>query len=114
MSIQTQFQAAFDGFMADHIEEAIEKSTQAGFSGSGYSVELFADGTHRVLWNNQIGNRYKSPGLIVDIPQLTDDEMGDDVVPPFYDNAIKVMQEYFEAVCSEAQCRIDEYESMAG
>jgi hypothetical protein len=64
-----QFQAAFDGFMATEIEEAIMKSTQASFSGSGYSVELFLDGTYRLLWNGQIGNRYDSPGIIVPVPR---------------------------------------------
>jgi hypothetical protein len=111
MSIQEYYQAAFNGFMAE-IEEAIEKSTQAGFGGSGYSVELFADGTHRVLWDNQIGNRYNSPGLIVGIPKLEDDEMGDDEVPAFYDNAIQEMQERFEYRCDEVQRRTEEYNRM--
>ena len=54
--------------------EAVVKSTQAGFSGSGYSAEFFKDETHRVLWNNQIGNRYESAGEIVPVPQLSESE----------------------------------------
>lgn len=100
MTIQEQYQAAFDNFMAADVEDAIEKSTKAGYGGSGYSVELFTDGTYRVLWDGQIGNRYESTGIIVGIPKLNDDDMGDDEVPAFYDNAIEGMQERFEAVCS--------------
>ena len=54
--------------------EAVMKSTQAGFGGSGYSAEFFNDGSHRVLWNNQIGNRYESAGEIVPVPQLSESE----------------------------------------
>lgn len=55
----------------------IVASTCAGFGGSAYSVELFHDGTWRVLWNNQIGNRYDSPGIILGIPALDDQDYDD-------------------------------------
>jgi hypothetical protein len=112
MSIQKQYQAAFDKFMASDIEEAIMKSTQAGFGGGGYSVELFIGGAYRLLWNNQIGNLYESPGMIIGVPQLNDDEMGDDEVPAFYDNVIQEMQERFEYACDEAQRLSDKFKSM--
>lgn len=58
-------------------ESAVESSTVAGFGGSGYSVELFADGTFRVLWDNEIGNLYQSPGIILAIPQFDQDVVND-------------------------------------
>jgi hypothetical protein len=53
----------------------IISSTKAGFGGSGYSVELFADGHWRVMWDNQIGNLYNSPGMIVRLPQCSDEDI---------------------------------------
>lgn len=49
-------------------------STKAGFGGSSYSVELLEDGRYQVLWANQIGNKYNSPGVILEIPQFNDEE----------------------------------------
>ena len=59
---------------SDEFIDAVVSSTQAGFGGSGYSAEFLPNGTHRVLWNNQIGNRYESAGEIVRIPQLSQEE----------------------------------------
>lgn len=42
-------------------------------SGSGYSVELFPDGTWRVLWGDNIGNKYETPGVILGLPSLGTD-----------------------------------------
>ncbi len=57
--------------------DAVVSSTQAGFGGSGYSAEFFNDGSHRVLWDNQIGNLYKTAGEIVRIPQLSQEEVSE-------------------------------------
>lgn len=59
---------------SDEFAEAVIKSTKAGFGGSSYKVELFPDGTSRVLWTNQIGNRYDTPGTIETIPALSDSD----------------------------------------
>lgn len=48
-------------------------STRASYGGSGYSVELLPEGTWSVLWDNQIGNLYESPGVILHLPTFTDD-----------------------------------------
>jgi hypothetical protein len=50
-------------------------ATKASWSGSGYSVELFQDGTWRVLWNNEIGNLYKTPGVILGLPTPDDADL---------------------------------------
>jgi hypothetical protein len=93
--MKEQFQAAYAAFQ-EEIEIAIDKSTQASFGGSGYSVELFTGGTYRLLWNNNIGNLYDSPGIIVPVPALNEDDMGDDNVPAFYENAIEQMHRNFD------------------
>lgn len=79
------FEATLESFInSNEFEQAVKDSTTAGFGGSGYSVELFDDGTCRVLWDNQIGNLYRSDGIILGVPQLDDqtvndmDEYGDD------------------------------------
>jgi hypothetical protein len=79
--------SAFESFMANDFESAVDSSTAASWGGSGYSVELFDDGSYRVLWNNHIGNLYTSPGLIISIPALGDDEWDEDANIRFYDNA---------------------------
>lgn len=84
--------AAYEKFLSEAIEGAIESSTKASWGGSGYSVELFANGTYRVLWDNQIGNLYESPGAIIKIPPCSDEEWSD----RFYDNAIEKLKRVFQ------------------
>lgn len=71
----------YDAFRQDddgkNLKEGILKSTRAGWGGSGYSVELFPDGTYQVLWDNQIGNLYDSPGWIFSLPKLNSDTYDD-------------------------------------
>lgn len=62
---------------SDEFIDAVIKSTQAGWGGSGYSAEFFEDGSHRVLWDGQIGNLYQSAGEIVGIPQLTESQVSE-------------------------------------
>lgn len=59
---------------SDDFRKGVIASTKAGWGGSGYSVELLPDGRWFNLWNNQIGNLYESPGEIVGLPALDDDE----------------------------------------
>ena len=77
MSIRTAAEKFID---SEDFANAIVMSTMAGTGGSGYSVEFYPDGHYRVLWDNQIGNLYESPGVIVKIPQLTEQELeGSDI-----------------------------------
>lgn len=72
------FEATLEAFISSNeFEGAVKSSTIAGFGGSGYSVELFEDGAWRVLWDNQIGNLYVSPGVILGIPQFDQDTIND-------------------------------------
>lgn len=60
-----------DAFLkSDDFKEGVISSTKASWGGSCYCVELFEDGTWRVLWKNQIGNLYTSPGIIIPLPIL--------------------------------------------
>ena len=88
--------AAFEEFMKTNFESAVDSSTKASWSGSGYSVELFDNGSFRVLWDNEIGNLYDSPGVILGIPTLGDDEWDEDPSIRFYDNAVQAMRDSFE------------------
>lgn len=96
-------QQAFDSFMAVSFESAVDSSTKASWGGSNYSVELFDDGTHRVLWDNQIGNIYDSPGLILPVPSLGDEEWDDDPNNRFYDNAEQGLRDSFQEYCQANQ-----------
>ena len=55
-------------------EAGVISATKAGWRGSGYSVELLREGAWRVLWDNEIGNPYVSPGIILRLPQIEDDD----------------------------------------
>lgn len=60
---------------SEEFVDAVVSATQAGFGGSGYSAEFFEDGSHRVLWDGQIGNLYESAGEIIPVPQLSQEEV---------------------------------------
>lgn len=66
-------------------------------------MELFEDGAYRVLWNNSIGNLYDSPGVILGIPELGDEEWDEDPAIRYYDRAEEEMRESFQA-CFEEHC----------
>lgn len=90
--------AAYEAFKSQAIEEAIASSTSASRGGSGYSVELFPDGHYRVLWDNQIGNLYKSEGVIIGVPPCSDEDWDED---PFFDNAVEEFEAKFQQWKSE-------------
>jgi hypothetical protein len=78
MTIEIPFAVTLETFLSsDDFKKSLIASTRASWGGSGYSVELFPDGHWNVLWNNQIGNLYQSPGVILGIPCLDDDDYQD-------------------------------------
>lgn len=89
-------QKVFESFMEQEFESAVDSATRASWGGDGYSVELFNSGKYRVLYNGEIGNLYYSPGLILPIPFLGQDEWDEDPTLRFYDNAEKEMRNVFE------------------
>lgn len=108
--VEASITTAFEAFMADEkaVEEAIDNSTSASYGGGSYKLELFHDGTYRVLASNRIGNAYKSDGIIISIPTLREDEMAvlddddNEVVGAMYDNAIEELRRNFDYAISEA------------
>lgn len=74
----SKFQEALENFITSAgFLPACINSTKAAFSGSDYVVELFEDGEFRVLWSNQVGNLYQSPGVILSAPQFSDEDWKD-------------------------------------
>lgn len=71
----TNYEKALENFLNDgEFTEALSLATRAGFSGSGYSVELYEDGSFTVLWDNTIGNKYQPKGIILSVPQFSDED----------------------------------------
>ena len=101
-----KYHATFNKFIQDTraVESAILSSTKAGFNGSGYSLEVFGDGTYRVLWNGSIRNLYDSEGIIISIPELVDDEYDGDG-NHYFGNAIDYLKynwrEYLEEMIED-------------
>ena len=95
------FQSSFDNFMQSSFEEAVVSSTKASWGGSGYSVELLKSGTFRVLWDNEIGNLYDSPGIILLVPSLGDGDWDEDPSIRFFDNAEDEMEKVFEQAIAD-------------
>lgn len=71
-------ESAFESFIEDGFREACVTSTIGSWSGGTYSVELFADGTWRVLETELFGLLYDSPGIIIEIPRLGEGDWNDD------------------------------------
>jgi hypothetical protein len=100
MTIEIPFAVTLETFLSsDDFKKSLIASTRASWGGSGYSVELFPDGHWTVLWDNQIGNLYISPGVILGIPTFEDDnyqEMVNAEVKPISEN------EFFD-LCFDAE-----------
>lgn len=79
MKNPTKLREALELFLKEEgaFTEAIISSTNAGFAVSGYGVELYPDGTHRVLWTKQVGNLYEPTGVILNVPRLSDEDYCD-------------------------------------
>lgn len=87
---------AFESFMKNDFEKTVDSSTKASWSGSHYVVELFHDGTYRTLHSCNVGNLYISPGLILVVPALDDEEWDSDPDIRFYDSAEENLREAFD------------------
>lgn len=71
------FLEALEAFLGDEEEfrEAVLLSTRLGWGGGAAFLEMFEDGSYRIIPSHQLGNLYQSPGLIVEIPSISDEEM---------------------------------------
>jgi hypothetical protein len=88
---------AFEAFLdSADLEAAFMSSTKAAWGGGSYSVELFPDGEFRILPSGSIGNKYVSPGGILKIPPLTEDEYDEESGEVYIDNAVDLLRHAFE------------------
>lgn len=72
------FETTLENFLkSDDFEKGVISSTKAGWGGGSYKVELMPDGTWEVLWSNQIGNKYESPGIIMTLPCVSTESMSE-------------------------------------
>ena len=112
---------AFEKFINNRaaLEAGITSSTKASWSGSGYSIELFPDGHYRILWDNEIGNLYYSPGIILAIPALGNEEYSQQsedgaydngaILEPFFDNAIEELRDNWIYTCElQVELQVDD------
>jgi hypothetical protein len=99
-------QNAFDAFMSDDFQSAVDSSTKASWYGHSYSVELFDDGSYRLLHSKDIGTLYDSPGLILVVPSLSDEEWHDDPTMRCYDAAEQEIRDYFEDYCTSGRWQL--------
>jgi len=92
----------FNAFVSDRqaLEAALDSSTKSSWGGGHYVVELFPDGSYRVIPGNDMGTKYFSPGIVLTLPSLSDDDWGDCVEAEdrFYDNAEEALKESFDIV----------------
>jgi len=96
-TVKATFVQAFTAFMLDGFEDAVVSSTKASFGGGSYSVELFEDGTYRVQPASSFGNLYETPGIILKVPTLSDDDWDVSEEGPghFFENAEAEMRDVF-------------------
>lgn len=72
----TKFETTLESFLqSSDFEQGVISSTKASWGGSDYRVELMPDSTWSVLWKNQIGNKYETPGIILVLPTVDDSEV---------------------------------------
>lgn len=72
----TPFDAALNKFLdSDDFARAVEESSVSSMPDNGMTVELFNDGTFRVVRTGKIGNRYQSEGITLRIPASSDVEL---------------------------------------
>lgn len=98
-SLRDQYHPAFDAFMTDTqaVHAAVDVATGQSWGGTPtVRLELFTDGTYRLL--TTVGSAYRSPGILMSIPPLSEDELGEDDFEAFYDNAVEALKQNFEAL----------------
>lgn len=95
------YSKALSSFLSNKAEvvESLIKSTIAFINDSGYTIELFEDGTYQIIWDDMLGNKYESPGLLVPLPYFpaeVDIELEIDPVDP--NNLIEEIQDSFSEI----------------
>lgn len=77
------------------VEQAILSSTRASWNGSYYVLEVVED-HYRVVWADRVGNLYYSPGIMLPIPALSENEYDEyDEDNSYFDDAIEQLERDF-------------------
>lgn len=63
-----------DFLKSSDFRQGVIASTKASFGGSFYYVELLPEGSWRILWKEQVGNRYQSPGMLLPHPTESEED----------------------------------------
>lgn len=93
---------AFMWFMQpDNFKQAVDKATVSSWSGNEYFVELFESGDYRLIPGMSLGNLYDTPGMILKVPHLTDEEWDDDESIRYYDAAHDYLVNSFQEKWAE-------------
>jgi hypothetical protein len=100
--ITKQLQQTLEKFLeSDDFKSGVISSTKAGWGGSCYKVELLPDGKWSVLWENEIGNLYETPGVIIALPELETEEMQEMIDGGGADDEDDFLSMAFENECEE-------------
>lgn len=102
------YTSAFEDFLADDaaVKAAIDGSTSSHLytERESWVVELFRDGSHRVLSGKEYEDGYRSPGLVIAIPPLQDEDLPPPDAPlisRFYDNALNELRRNFDEAVAD-------------
>lgn len=105
MNSKQWIERAYESFKADYeqVEDAILRSTWAarGRSGDCFHLELFPNGNWRVIW--QVGNLYKSEGVVIRIPPLNDLDFDPDGDNHHFDNAVEFLDDSIEQLIEDME-----------
>ena len=102
---------AFNAFMDESFEAICIRATKANWWGNGYKVELFNDGTYRYDWDQNFGNLYYSPGLVLQVEVLNDEEFdNDDENNSYINRAREVMEDKFKDIINGIKESTNKYD----
>ena len=90
---------ALEAFLSSpEFKEEVYKSTQCQYSSPyGQSLEIFPDGTYRTLYQGSIGNKYNTPGRIISIPGLNEEQESGCPDEEYFDNCFVNEEEEIKA-----------------
>ena len=104
-----KMEEAFERFLEYDFEQAVIQSTEEEWANHNNCVllEIFNDGSYRLLLSRTTGNHYCSPGLIMKVPGLGEDEWDDDPSMCYFEPTLLWIKEMFEAKIAELKEEVE-------